>query len=180
MLLVEKSLSQLLRIAFPYTYSEPLLLVQVSCALWKLLGLEQGAEAPAECWELWDTAEHPSSYWKGAQAAGSGEWFMKGKWFGPIPCDAGHESLSSLRELLSLARMQLLGNTITWVTHGRNLISNLSFHVKGVLCVTLDLYIRLALCFIRLLNIGGHLFLYSLPKLQRVYSISLKNNAIAQ
>lgn len=31
MLLVEKSLSQLLRIAFPYTYSELLLLVQVSC-----------------------------------------------------------------------------------------------------------------------------------------------------
>lgn len=59
MLLIEKSLSQLLRIAFPYTYSEPLLLVQVSCALWKLLGLEQGAEAPAECWELWDTAEAP-------------------------------------------------------------------------------------------------------------------------
>lgn len=63
---------------------------------------------------------------------------------------------------------------------GESSPSHLSFQVRWVLCVALELYIRLAWGFIWLLNIGVRLFLDILPKLQRVYSISLKNNAIAQ
>lgn len=132
MLLVEKSLSQLLRTAFSSTYSGPPVVGARLLRAVEALGAGAGSRGSAGA---------PLILLRRGTSCRECRVPVTGQWFRPVPGDVGEEEQRAGAAIPG--SLQLLGSAI-----GRNLISPVGFPIKGVLCLALHLYVRLVWGFI--------------------------------